>query len=738
MRLTRSDPSRPGTLSAQIFWNTGRGFYPDSHVIGVPVDVHPDVAQNLPTRFADPGIHVTDLNNDGRMDLVVFNNDHKDANQQPAPQIVVLLSNGDGTFAETDLPVAAGTRDDVKYWVDNTLRPIQFYPNRLENDEIKLALDAVGQYIPGASILLQAIPVETYVAAGSNAKTPGVAAGWNLATLADTNGDGLIDIVRHVGGNDPAGGFDVLQQTPQWGDELIAVTDEATAWPVLSIDYASEWSDRPEVNDSYQCSYPLSCPKSGLRVVREVTSRLGLTDLNIGDDPLSMGHTWQYAYRDPVANQQGLGFFGFSEFRVRDTEPTHPVETITTFDLRTPDASGTFYPGVGVPATVTVARPILQPGQGKPASAPARLTKTAYSYELRTLNGGANHAVLPQSVQASEWEESVAIAWSGQGPDHLFVSGYAEPATPPIHVDTNVTVDDYGNVTDTVTKTAKGLTTEVQMPTQNDLANWHLGLVSEQAVMTLESAKNAVPVWRTTDYAYTSKGEVDTITLEPNSPDPALQSTTTLSYDDYGLVTGATTTVAGEAPRTRHIAYANAWAGCAGRAPLREPGVGRARQPAMRRRLPPGDVVADLSGRWPADRGDGRQWRADDAHLRCARPSADDDDRRRAAGQRHLRGPPRCVRRPKRPAGDRHGRFAAVVPDVRCARRVVAHELRRLRRAVGQYVRDLRCARAAHGRLAPERGRAGGVDDERIRHAGTHRVDELPGRQQCEPRLQPL
>lgn len=561
LRLTRSDPTRPGALVAQISWNTGRGFYADSHVISVPVDVHPDAAQNVPTRFADPGIHVTDVNNDGRMDVVIFNNDHTDANQQPAPQIVFLLSNGDGTFTEMDMPVAAGTRDDVKYWVDNTLRPIIFYPNRLENDEAKLVLDAVGQFIPGASILLQAVPTETYLARGGNDKTPGIAAGWNLASLADTNGDGLIDIVRHVGGNDPTGGFEVLQQTPQWGDELTAVTDEATAWPVLSIDYASEWSDRPEVNDSYQCSYPLSCPKSGLRVVRNVTSRLGLTDLKVGDDPLSMGHTWQYAYRDPIANQQGLGFFGFSEFRVWDTEPTHPVETITTFDLRTPDASGKYYPGVGVPATVTVAQPILSPGQGKPSNAPARLTKTTYGYELRMLNGGATHAVLPHAVQASEWEAPVAIDWSGQGPDHLHVSGYAEPAVAPVHVDTTITVDDYGNVTDTVTHTGKGLTTEVQTPTLNDTVNWHLGLVSEQAVMTLEGTKNAVPVWQTTDYTYTSKGQVDTIAVEPNSPDPAWQSTTALSYDDYGLVTTMTTTVAGEAPRTRHIAYANAWAG---------------------------------------------------------------------------------------------------------------------------------------------------------------------------------
>ena len=563
LRLTQTDPTRPGTLTAQIFWNTGKGFYADSHVRTIAVDVHPDLALKVATRFTDPGIHVTDLDNDGRMDVVIFHNDHKAVNNnQPAPEIVFLFSNGDGTFGEVDQPVAAGTRDDVKYWLDNSLRPISIYPARLEHDNARLALEAFGSWIPGGQLLLAAIPYQDYIVIGGDGKTPGLAAGWNLATLADTNGDGAIDIVRHVGGNGANGGFEVLQQTtPQGGDELTAVTDAATAWPVLSVDYASEWSDAAETNDSYQCTYPLACLKTGLRVVRAVTSRQGLTDLALGDDPLAEGHTWTYTYRDPIAHRQGLGFLGFGEMRVFDTAPEHPVETITTFDLRTPDASGKIYPGVGVPAMVTVAQPILAPNAGHPANAPARITKTAYTYELRALNGGATHAVLPQATATSTWEQSVTLDWAGQGPDHVHVSGYAEPANATVHVDTQVTVDDYGNVTDTLTQTAGGLETEVQTPRINDTVNWHLGLVSEQAVKTLENAKNAVPVWQTTDYTYTSKGQLETITIEPNSGDPALQSTTTLGYDAYGLVSSATTTVAGEAPRARYLDYTNRWPG---------------------------------------------------------------------------------------------------------------------------------------------------------------------------------
>src|SRR6202000_1918055 len=85
------------------------------------------------------------------------------------------------------------------------------------------------------------VPYQDYIVIGGDGKTPGLAAGWNLATRADTNGDGAIDIVRHVGGNGANGGFEVLQQTtPQGGDALTAVTDAATAGPVLAVGYATE------------------------------------------------------------------------------------------------------------------------------------------------------------------------------------------------------------------------------------------------------------------------------------------------------------------------------------------------------------------------------------------------------------------------------------------------------------------------------------------------------------------
>ncbi|MET0231903.1 MAG: RHS repeat-associated core domain-containing protein [Rhodanobacteraceae bacterium] len=560
MRLTRVDPTRPGTLTVEIFWNTGKGFYADPHVRTIEVDVHTDSVKGLATRFADPGIHVTDLDNDGRMDLVVFNNDHRNANDQPAPQIEFLFSGGDGTFAEVDMPVQAGTRDDVKYWLDNALRPITFYPGRLEHDQARLAFRVLGQVFPPALILLQAIPYQDYFVIGGDDKTPGLAAGWNLATLTDANGDGAIDIIRHVGGNAASGGFEVLQQTPHDGDELVSVSDEAAAWPVLSIDYSSEWSDRPEVNDSYTCTYPLRCPKSGLRVVRGVTSRSALTDLSINDDPLSLGHTWEFAYRDPIAHAH-LGFFGFGEMNVWDAAPEHPVETITTFDLRTPGAGGKVYPGVGVPATVTIAQPILQPGAGIPASAPARITKTTNTYELRTLNGGATHAVLAVAAQVSEWEESVAVDMSGQGPDHHHVSGYQEPASPPIHLETQRTCDDFGKVTATVTAKTKGLATTIATPRINDTVNWHLGLVDTESVTTLESVKGATPFTRSTAFSYTSAGDVETIDVEPNSADTSLQSTTSFAYDDYGLVADVTSSAPGEAARARHFGYDAAWPG---------------------------------------------------------------------------------------------------------------------------------------------------------------------------------
>lgn len=558
LRLTQADPSRPGTLTAQVFWNTGKGFYADPHVATLQIDVHPDNQIKVPTRFADPGLHVTDVDDDGRMDVVVFRNDHKSASNQPAPEIEFLFSKGDGTFAEADLPVAAGTRDDVKYWLDNSLRSVTLNAGLLERDDARLALEAYGSWIPGAQVLLAAVPYQDYLVVGGDGKTPGLAAGWNLATLADTNGDGAIDIVRHVGGNAASGGFEVLTQVPHEGGDLLSnVTDSATAWPALSIGYSSQWTDAPELIDGDLCAYPLRCVKSGLTVVRVVTSRAGLTDVAPGQDAAGQGHTWTYAYRDPVANVQGLGFFGFGETRVLDTWPAHPVETITTYDLRTRDASG-LYPGVGVPAQVTVAQPIFD-GALAPSVGPARITESTYTYAVRTLNGGATHAVFTQAADTRIIETTATFDAAGQGPDHRHVTWNAAPPT--LEVGTTLTFDDYGNVTDTLTKTTGGRKTEVQTPRLNDTVNWHLGLTTETAVMTLESTKNALATWQTTDYTYTGAGDLETIVTEPNSADPALQATTTFGYDDYGLPTTTTATTPGEAPRTQVLDYTNRWPG---------------------------------------------------------------------------------------------------------------------------------------------------------------------------------
>ncbi|MET0232891.1 MAG: RHS repeat-associated core domain-containing protein, partial [Rhodanobacteraceae bacterium] len=121
--------------------------------------------------------------------------------------------------------------------------------------------------------------------------------------------------------------------------------------------------------------------------------------------------------------------------------------------------------------------------------------------------------------------------------------------------------DDYGNVIETTSKTAKGLTTKITTPTLNDTANWHLGLVQQREVVTIEAAKNALPVLRTTAFTYTSKGEIETIVVEPNHPDPAIPAITSFAYDDYGLVSSITTSVANETPRTQHVDYTNLWPG---------------------------------------------------------------------------------------------------------------------------------------------------------------------------------
>jgi RHS repeat-associated protein len=527
----QGDPD-PGPVNGSIFWNSGNGYYKSGRLFVVPLDAHPDQAHGIRSTFADRGIRVLDINRDGRADIVTFHN-------TPTPMITMLLSRGNGTFQSVDMPVSAGTRLDGK-------RNVGAFPHFNSADQAWYGYDP--------------------------SDMPGLAGGWSLAQTGDFNGDGFSDIVRHIGGVN--GGFEVLQQKEQFNDRLAAVYDQKTVWPREEIRYSSEWSNNPLGKMKYQCSYPLHCTRSGLTVVRSVTSRTNLVDPGTAQQVADGGRTVYYSYEDPVSDAQH-GFLGFSEFTVWD--PAQPSQTTSHFDQRTRldvsdnpnntlDKTGSFYPYAGMPQSVTTIVPILTQEQVDAQSvskANARITQTTHKYNFKRLNGGATHIVLPDLDNVDVWEFPVKIAWTigTATPYHLF--GYTTaPAVPALSSYTYQQFDNYGNLTfkdgrSTSNHTSGGSIGEyvsLSATFENRVDAWQIGLPLLQ-VMTSKVADPTTPSRaRRAQYHHNSLGQLDTIWIEKGgSIDVA--STTTLTYFAMGQLRSGTTMVANEAPRTNHVEY---------------------------------------------------------------------------------------------------------------------------------------------------------------------------------------
>ena len=148
--------------------------------------------------------------------------------------------------------------------------------------------------------------------------------GLDDVECGDFNGDGFVDIVRlktlslldiddHYGDVGTAQ-LETLTQTPQLGDRLETVMDEATVWPREQVTYSSQWSDKPEAVTA--CTYPQNCLKRGFPVVREVDSWDAVVNPKNAQalEPANV-HQQFYSYEDPVSDMRGRGFLGFGKVR---------------------------------------------------------------------------------------------------------------------------------------------------------------------------------------------------------------------------------------------------------------------------------------------------------------------------------------------------------------------------------------------------------------------------------------
>ena len=262
-----------------------------------------------------------------------------------------------------------------------------------------------------------------------------------------------------------------------------------------------------------------------------------------------------YSYEDPVSDLRGRGFLGFGAFHVWD--PQRPMETITTFDQRT--ATEGIFPGAFRPRSVTTVVPIMTQDEVDSSLnfVRARVTESAYWYELRSLNSGISHAVFPYSSTTKEWEQPVTIDWNTSS-SGAHVLGVIENNPAPLREVARASeIDDYGNPTQTWRWTQGGVTEAVGNTYDYRPISWLMGLPQEHCVKKIEEATPGQPeVTRCETYTHDWIGRLATLSIEEGNLDSDIPQTTTFAYDGLGLSTSITFEAADVSPLTAHTEYA--------------------------------------------------------------------------------------------------------------------------------------------------------------------------------------
>jgi RHS repeat-associated protein len=499
-------------------WNTGNGFGPESTVpLNEFVSVNCNSNPNNITEVCgatEVAVRVTDINGDGRQDLVLFA--HR-VGKTLANDIRVLISSGESSsgsgvgFSRHTIASGAG------FWN----KPFEF---------------GATNWIPESA--------------------------YTSSTLGDFNGDGFLDIARVVPFGAcsevpntsitcPDASIKLLLQTPQYADYLKSVTDEPTKWPREVIKYSTAISDRPEA--SAGCAYPKRCIQPGIVVVREVESRAHVLNPPVIAPTMPAARTLYYSYEDPVADVRGRGFLGFRKFRIWD--PSRPMEEVYEFNNHTPwPAIDGPYLYALRPFRVTSVVPLdpVEGGAGTPASkANARVTRALYTGTLLTFNDGRSYADLPYGYQIDEWEQGVTIDWGpldGINPTSEHIYTVTQPVTTlRARRGSGVIYDGYGNETsrtDTVVRPNvfdTGSTMTMTSTFDYSLASsWLVTLPTKRVITATEYDNPSISASRTVEFDYEASGagRLWHIYRERNDADTSLRQTVTFAYDTYGNITG--------------------------------------------------------------------------------------------------------------------------------------------------------------------------------------------------------
>jgi RHS repeat-associated protein len=328
----------------------------------------------------------------------------------------------------------------------------------------------------------------------------GTFTGWEDTLPLDIDGDGVLDLVHlDVGPDSNDDRLRVFRRLGGVPDRLTGIGN-GTLGPRVEIEYTN-LANR-EVHTPGTCTYPLTCLARGGSVVarHKVANFVGSGE--------GAWDRYDHTYKAARADLHGRGWLGFAEHAV--TRFWTGESTVTQFDNVHRDPGTKTYPFAHRPSQMTYT------ANDTPQGRLFRRTVTN-SYAIR---GTVSYTVELRSSVRAEAERPVdATTWQTLRTNT-----------------TTSTFDDFGNP-DVVTSTTTGgrrLTEDTDY--RNDTNAWLIGLPTRS--MTTGCSSAGACVTRESTFDYDGSGNPTVAVVEPNQP--ALKSTTTTAYGEFGTVTSVT------------------------------------------------------------------------------------------------------------------------------------------------------------------------------------------------------
>lgn len=480
----------PGYPAAQIGLNSGAGFRALTFGGVNPNDDSPIALNATDARAPDSGIRVTDLDEDGLADLVLF------GNNWPA------INDSDGTTTVSRAQIM-GRRSDG---------------SRLSRSAYMFAKLQTG--LPGPMPNGHRIDNRGYI----------------FEQLLDANGDGYADLlsVPDINGNAKPT-LHLYRRIPRRFGEVATITSGFGV--SQSIEYSS-----PTRADAADCVAPIVCTAKGMRVVSAVTTSVPGNAING-----AASRRTTYDYRGPRTNTTGRGWLGFTKSIVTDTSTGAKVTT--DYDP-TPLVLGK-YPYAFLPRKVTSTSNEFGPAYNPGTSGRSYVATSSYDYVLlqpqkyiSDVRAAALHTSTTRSFETTPGLPKPL----GTGPTTEVLFATSES------IGYDGFGNQTSRTTVTGTDPNESETVTVSRQVDNDDKAWLLGMVrSETVTSTLtRGVLGASSASRTVQHTYDSAtGALETTTVPATADTEAVG--TAFLRDSRGRVTDVLASTAHESRATRVV-----------------------------------------------------------------------------------------------------------------------------------------------------------------------------------------